>query len=185
MARILSSVQMRAVEAAAIAEGSVTGLELMERAGAGVVAAMLEHWPELEAGQKKAIVLCGPGNNGGDGFVIARLLAARGWAVDLSHHDGGRPCTGDAQVMQTRWREAGGEVWPLVLSDQWATLERLRAFAGKRQRGRPVVVIDALFGIGLTRPIGAAHYDEGLAFLSVELDDLWLEQTQEAGFCGA
>lgn len=175
MAKILSSAQMRGIEAAAIASGAVTGLELMERAGAGVVAALFEVWPELEAGQKKAIVLCGPGNNGGDGFVIARLLKGRGWAVAVSHYTAGRACTGDAQVMQTRWRSAGDEVWPLDVSENSATFERLRDFAGRRQRGKPVLVIDALFGIGLTRPIMADCHADGLTSLTVDLDDLWME----------
>ncbi len=45
----------------------------MERAGRGVVEAIFEEWPELTAGSSRAVVLCGPGNNGGDGFVVARL----------------------------------------------------------------------------------------------------------------
>lgn len=182
MVKILSSAQMRAIEAAAIASGQVTGLELMERAGAGVVAAMLEEWPELEAGQRKAIVLCGPGNNGGDGFVIARLLKARGWEVDVSHFSGGRACTGDAQVMQTRWREAGGEVWPLELPITDKTYRHLQDFAGQRQSGKPVIVIDALFGIGLTRPVQGDVFDDGLVSVTNVLSDLWCEGGVEVCF---
>lgn len=185
MAKILSSAQMKGIETEAIASGLVTGLELMERAGAGVVAAMLEEWPELEEGQKKAIVLCGPGNNGGDGFVIARLLKDRGWALDVSHYSAGREAKGDAAVMLARWREAGGEIWPLTLPWGTDTFDRLRAFAGRRQRGKPVVVIDALFGTGLTRPIMADDHWEGLTSLTVELDDMRMEQSREAFFDGA
>ena len=74
MTELLTAAQMRAIEAAAIASGEVTGLELMERAGRGVVEAVFEEWPELQATAHRAVVLCGPGNNGGDGFVVARLL---------------------------------------------------------------------------------------------------------------
>ena len=185
MAGLLTSAQMRAIEAAAIASGAVTGLELMERAGRGVVEAIFAEWPELETGQKKAIVLCGPGNNGGDGFVIARLLKARGWEVDVTHYSAGRDATGDAAVMLARWREVGGEVWPLELPVENDTLERLKAFAGKRLRGQPVLVIDALFGTGLSRPIMADWYEDGLTALTVEIDDRWMEDRRDAYFDGA
>ena len=74
MTELLTAAQMRAVEAAAMASGRVTGLELMERAGAGVVAAILAEWPQMAKAPQTAVVLCGPGNNGGDGLVAARHL---------------------------------------------------------------------------------------------------------------
>jgi ADP-dependent NAD(P)H-hydrate dehydratase / NAD(P)H-hydrate epimerase len=83
MTELLTAAQMRAIEAAAIASGEVTGLELMERAGRGVVEAIFEEWPELRATTHRAVVLCGPGNNGGDGFVVARLLQEWGWEVEV------------------------------------------------------------------------------------------------------
>ena len=67
-AELLTAAQMRAVEQAAIAQGATTGLDLMERAGAAVVAAALAERPALSEGAHAALVLCGPGNNGGDGF---------------------------------------------------------------------------------------------------------------------
>ena len=83
MTELLTAAQMRAIEAAAIASGEVTGLELMERAGRGVVEAIFEEWPELAQTSHRAVVLCGPGNNGGDGFVVARLLKQWGWEVEV------------------------------------------------------------------------------------------------------
>lgn len=83
MTELLTAAQMRAIELAAINSGEVTGLELMERAGRGVVEAILEEWPEMALTSHKALVLCGPGNNGGDGFVVARLLKQRGWEVEV------------------------------------------------------------------------------------------------------
>ena len=88
MAELLTAAQMRAIERAAIDSGQVTGLELMERAGRGVVAAILQEWPDLATTSHRAVVLCGPGNNGGDGFVVARLLKERGWEVDVFLYGG-------------------------------------------------------------------------------------------------
>ena len=80
---LLTAAQMRAIEQAAIDSGEVTGLELMEGAGRGVVEAIFEWRPELAASPGRAAVLCGPGNNGGDGFVLARLLHGQGWEVEV------------------------------------------------------------------------------------------------------
>jgi len=135
MTACLTAAQMRAIEAAAIASGEVTGLELMERAGAGVVAAVMEEWPALAEGPQRAVVLCGPGNNGGDGYVVARLLRARGWAVEVFAL--APPATPEAQAMAARW---GGAARP-ALSLDW------------RDLADAPLVVDAMFGGGLTRDI--------------------------------
>ncbi len=143
MTVLLTAAQMRAIEAAAIASGEVTGLELMERAGRGVVEAIFEEWPELKATSHRAVVLCGPGNNGGDGFVVARLLQEWGWEVELFLYGEPERLPPDARVNYERWRGMG-EVKPAIGQEIWT----LRP-TGDRQ----VVFIDALFGTGLTRPI--------------------------------
>ncbi len=142
MTEILTSAQMKAVETAAIESGRVSGLELMERAGRGAVEAALAHWPEYRAGQgHRAVVLAGPGNNGGDGFVIARLLAGRGWSVALYLFGDPDRLPPDAAANRRRWEaEAGGTVQPL------------EAAGGAAFAGGPLVV-DALFGTGLARPV--------------------------------
>ena len=134
---LLSSAQMRAIERAAIDSGRVSGLELMERAGQGVVAAILGEWPELAAAPGSAVVLCGPGNNGGDGFVIARALAERGW--DVAVHALAATATGDAGAMRARW-EARGTTAALAEFDPASVAPG-------------TLVIDALFGTGLGRPV--------------------------------
>lgn len=138
MTELLTAAQMRAVEQAAIDSGQVTGLELMERAGRGVVEAILQEWPELRAASHRAVVLCGPGNNGGDGFVVARLLKDCGWEVEVFLYGDPERLPPDARVNYERWREMG-EILPLG------------------GRGVPSfqaeVLIDALFGTGLTRPL--------------------------------
>lgn len=159
MTEVLTAAQMRAIEQAAIESGEVTGLELMERAGQGVVDAIFEQWPELadgataaegndaylereEAGDahgRRAVVLCGPGNNGGDGFVVARLLRERGWDVEVFLYGDPKKLPPDARVNYERWLELG------------AVLPLNPEAAGKGSR--PLLLIDAMFGTGLTRAI--------------------------------
>jgi hydroxyethylthiazole kinase-like uncharacterized protein yjeF len=141
MTEILTSAQMRAIERAAIDSGAVTGLDLMERAGAAVVAAVLARRPVLAEGQHRALVLCGPGNNGGDGYVIARLLHRRGWAVEVLAWGDPVALPPDARAMHDAWARLGA-VAPLhALGD-----------SGPGEPA-PDLIVDALFGTGLTRPL--------------------------------
>jgi hydroxyethylthiazole kinase-like uncharacterized protein yjeF len=170
MAELVTAAQMRAIEQAAIASGEVTGLELMERAGRGVVEAILEEWPELEGGRRgalppgaadaalppgylqedertdaplRAVVLCGPGNNGGDGFVVARLLKERGWEVEVFLHGDPARLPPDARVNHDRWA-AMGEARPLTqLNDE----------VDERPGREFDIIVDAIFGIGQTRTV--------------------------------
>ena len=151
MTELLTSAQMRALEAAAIASGHVTGLQLMERAGQGVVQAIFAEWPELRATSHRAVVLCGPGNNGSDGFVVARLLKEWGWQVAVFLHGTPDRMPPDARANYERWL-AMGQVRPLdtfgFSQTAMANATREADFAS----GAPVI-IDALFGTGLTRPL--------------------------------
>ena len=129
---------MRALEQAAIDAGEVTGLELMERAGQGVVEAIFEEWPELAETSHKAVVLCGPGNNGGDGFVVARLLKERGWEVEVFLYGDAEKLPPDARVNYERWVAVGTVSpfanGPLFAEGSW-------------------IFVDALFGIGQERDL--------------------------------
>ncbi|MGY9050420.1 MAG: NAD(P)H-hydrate epimerase, partial [Rhodobacterales bacterium] len=139
MNMLLTSAQMRALERDAIDRGTVSGVALMERAGRGVVDAVLAEWPDFGAEGQRALVLCGPGNNGGDGFVIARLLQARGWAVHVwLFGDAGR-LPGDARRNHDLWASLG----PVKPWDAEAILSG----------SQPDLIVDAVFGIGLTRPL--------------------------------
>ena len=126
-----------------MASGSVTGAVLMERAGAGVMAAALAQWPDLRASRLRAVVLCGPGNNGGDGFVIARLLHGWGWAVDLFLLGDASRLPPDARAMHDRWRTYGA-VHPLDA----------KALHGHEAE----LWVDAIFGIGLSRQVPDTVY---------------------------
>ncbi|HEY0623626.1 NAD(P)H-hydrate dehydratase [Sphingomonas sp.] len=124
-APILTAAQMRAAEDRAIADGSSVSA-LMERAGAGVA-----EWVHRLAAGAPVLILCGPGNNGGDGYVAARVLAGRGMDVRVAALDD--PRTEAAIEARKGWT---GVVEP---------------FPGDLP-GAPVVV-DALFGTGLARPV--------------------------------
>jgi len=132
---LLSTAQMRAVEAAAMARG-LAGAALMEAAGKGVADAVTKT-VRPEALQGPVVVLCGPGNNGGDGLVAARLLAAAGRPVRVGLLGEKQSLKGDARLMADLYE---GEIAPLGPA--------LVEGAG--------LVVDALFGTGLARPLEGA-----------------------------
>lgn len=134
---LLTCAQMAAADAAAIAAGT-PGSVLMETAGKEVARAVVEHYR-----RQPVLVLCGPGNNGGDGFVAARHLLAEGWPVRLALLKGAGELRGDAARAARLWKGPVAELSPGVLD------------------GRPLVV-DALFGAGLTRPL------EGMAAVLID-----------------
>ncbi|MEL7164967.1 MAG: NAD(P)H-hydrate dehydratase [Pseudomonadota bacterium] len=155
MAVLLTAAQMRAIEEAAMASGAVTGLELMERAGAGVVTAIFDEWPELAEAPQGAVVLCGPGNNGGDGFVVARLLKARGWDVEVFLYGDPEKLPPDARSNYDAWQTHGdvvGLTMPNPTTDEIEQVDRATAVTGGDPG--PALIIDAVFGTGLSRPLG-------------------------------
>ena len=135
---------MSAIETGAIDTGAATGLELMDRAGHGVVEGILGWRLELSRGRHRALVMCGPGNNGGDGFVVARLLHRRGWEVELWLY--GR----DPAELDRLPADAATN------ARRWAALDTIRAWddaaiAARIDAEADDIVVDALFGTGLTR----------------------------------
>ncbi len=136
---LLSVAEMARADALAIA-GGISGAALMEAAGAGVARAILDRWSP-----RPVVVLCGPGNNGGDGFVAARYLAEAGWPVRLALLGGLRGLRGDAASAAARWPGSVGSL-AAVLAEGSDWLD------GATAGGAPLVV-DALFGAGLSRPL--------------------------------
>lgn len=129
---ILTSAQIRALEGWAMARGVASGAELMERAGAAVAGEIRLRWPK----PGRVCVMCGPGNNGGDGYVVARLLHETGWRVTVLGVDSATPP--DAAEMKRRWLELGS----------------VKALTkGNVHHAQADVVVDAIFGTGLKRPL--------------------------------
>ena len=146
--RALTLEQIRCIERGALAEG----LPLMQRAGAAAAAFAQGH---LAPGAR-ILALAGPGNNGGDALVTARLLRALGYAVEVVLPADPGKFPRDAAEAYAQWREAGGVERkalpdiarggvpdPVADSLPDLVVDRL-----------PDLVIDGLFGIGLSRPLG-------------------------------
>jgi ADP-dependent NAD(P)H-hydrate dehydratase / NAD(P)H-hydrate epimerase len=109
---------------------------LMERAGATGAAKVMQI---LGGRHGRVLVMCGPGNNGGDGFVVARQLKQTGFDVVVAYAGDEHPRATDAVSAWASWRAIGGVTLPRLPRDAFS------------------LVVDALYGIGLTRPIEGEH----------------------------
>ncbi|HEY5719342.1 MAG TPA: NAD(P)H-hydrate dehydratase [Gammaproteobacteria bacterium] len=126
----------RDLDRSAIDGHAIPGYTLMQRAGQAAFRVLLERWPRA----RRLAVVCGTGNNAGDGFVLARLARAHGLEVRLLQVGDGARLRGDAGTAAAAWRGSGG---------------RSEAFAADGLAGAEVLV-DALFGTGLERPVEGA-----------------------------
>lgn len=134
---LLTTAQMYKADAAAV-KGGVASLYLMESAGFHVAREIRARWP-----RQRLVVLCGPGNNGGDGFVVARLMRKAGWPVRVGLLGQADDLKGDASINAERWLSVGGHIESMSSdSVAWAGL-----------------AVDALFGAGLSRPLEGEAYD--------------------------
>jgi NAD(P)H-hydrate epimerase len=174
--RLYTAGQVRRLDDCAIRGHGIAGIELMERAGRSV----FEAAREAHATSRKWLVLCGGGNNGGDGYVIARLGIEAGLTVSLCALKDPGSMQGDAATAARRWREAGGRptAWPVeTLADHDLVFDALlgtgldRAPAGDYAKvieavnacGLPVVAVDIPSGL---------NADTGIAFSPAMRADL-------------
>jgi NAD(P)H-hydrate epimerase len=142
---VLSRAQARAFDAYAIGSCKVPSLVLMENAGRGAADVIERELLGGRAEGRRVAVVCGVGNNGGDGFVVARHLLGRGARVEAWLAGDVAKMTADCRANHDAFVGLSGRVDDLVAS----ALDPLRlALAGVE------VVVDALFGTGLDRPIG-------------------------------
>ena len=165
MGLVLTAAQMRAVDRAAIDRLGLPGLVLMENAGRGVVEAIARVQPRL-AGARVAVV-CGAGQNGGDGFVIGRHLANRGADVRLYLVAPRARVAGDARVFLEVAENQGLSIEDHAGDDSVSSWSR--------RLGGAAVIVDAIFGTGLrddvrNAPAAAIEAMNGIDCLRVAVD---------------
>ena len=164
MIPVLTADEMRQADRRTIDEVGLPGPVLMENAGAAVARLVDERFPRA----RRVVVLCGRGNNGGDGFVVARRLGARAEALLL----GGREAVqGDARTHLLACERSGGRVSPVEDAAGWASA---RARVEKAD-----VLVDAVLGTGLrSAPSGLAaeaiavlrgRFEAGVPVIAVDL----------------
>lgn len=129
--------QVRQLDRLAIERWGIPGIDLMNRAGRGAFTVLRQAWPSAP----RVVVICGSGNNGGDGYVLARLAREAGSRVDLCVPAGTGKPRGDALIAHDAWHAAGGVVHPFAS----AVL------------AEPCVVVDALLGTGLERDVDGEY----------------------------
>lgn len=130
---LLTCGEMYAADQAAVLAG-VPSQTLMANAGAAVARIIRRRWKPMPA-----LVLCGPGNNGGDGFVVAEHLRQAGWPVRLGLLGRVSDLRGDAAWAAGNWQGATEPLAPELISE-----------------GGPLLIVDALFGAGISRPLDGA-----------------------------
>jgi hydroxyethylthiazole kinase-like uncharacterized protein yjeF len=157
--------QMAEADRLTIAEGTA-GVVLMQNAGEAVAEEIMQRWSPC-----RVCVLCGPGNNGGDGFVVARVLAAADWPVRIALLGSSDRLAGDAKSHAARWTGPIEVLAPAAIADA-------------------ELVVDAVFGSGLSRALSenvaltlAAVDRRGVPLIAVDVPSGVMGDTGES--CGA
>jgi len=143
--KLYTAEQVRGIDYAAIHELGIAGYELMCRAGKAVLDDARDYFPS--AGHW--LIMCGPGNNGGDGYVVARLAAEAGLEVTVCALVEPEQLKGDAALAYSDWQAAGGQVspWPMAENKNFD------------------LALDALLGTGIDREVGG-RFREAIAYMN-------------------
>ncbi len=172
--KILSAAQVRSWDQYTIEHEPISSLNLMEQAAAACCKWILEY----DARAEHFIVVCGKGNNGGDGLALARLLLLENYRVSVYIAEQGQPGTNDFQKNLVRLREIDGHQISFI-----HPYSELPVFEAN------TVIIDALFGTGLTRPLEGFHAQlvthinqSGSPVLSIDLPSGLMADSSSIGF---
>jgi len=137
--RILTAAEMREVDRLTSAREGISAATLMENAGASVARFIQARFPDYK--QRRIVVLCGKGNNGGDGFVVARHLRVLGADPAVYLFAAPEEMKGDASSNCKRWQESGGASSVIRAVDEWQKASETFAAAD--------IIVDALLGTGV------------------------------------
>jgi len=143
--KLYTAAQVRGIDHAAIHAAGIPGYELMSRAGRVIVDVAHARFPDA----RRWLIMCGPGNNGGDGYVAARLAVKAGIDVTVCSLIDPRQLKGDAATACLDWQAQGGEVlpWPMAPDGDYD------------------LALDALLGTGIDRAVGG-EFRSAIAWLN-------------------
>ena len=141
--KILTAEQMRDVDRLTTERFGVPSLTLMENAGAAIADYLLTSYADLAA--RKVVILCGKGNNGGDGLVVARHLLEHNVRPQVILFAEPSALRGDAAVNLQRWQKETGDLRKVTSKAEWDAARPVLDDAG--------MIVDALLGTGLTGPV--------------------------------
>jgi NAD(P)H-hydrate epimerase len=144
--KVVTASEMQAIDRSAIKEFGIPGMVLMENAGLAAASLIHENVPDLL--EKKVVIVCGKGNNGGDGFVIARHLSIDGVQVDILLLGKRQQLKSDARVNADIAFKMGVPIHEITDKNLNAQNHLLRHCH---------IIVDALFGTGLSKPAGGLY----------------------------
>jgi hydroxyethylthiazole kinase-like uncharacterized protein yjeF len=150
--KVLTAAQMREADRLTSERFGVPSLTLMENAGTGVVEFLATQFPDLA--RRHIVILCGKGNNGGDGLVVARLLKRQGGNPEVFLFGAPDALKGDAATNLKHWQKLGAELRVVTSAREWEAARGTLAEAD--------LIVDALLGTGLSGPV------EGLLAAAIE-----------------
>jgi ADP-dependent NAD(P)H-hydrate dehydratase / NAD(P)H-hydrate epimerase len=143
---LVTAAEMRALDRAAVKERKIPGLRLMENAGKAVVQEMERQFGRLR--DRTVTVVSGKGQNGGDGFVVARLLRQRGCRTRVVLLAAASLLTGDSATTFRKYKQAGGRTHQVADEASIAGVQSLVC--------ESEILVDAIFGTGLNAPVQGA-----------------------------
>jgi ADP-dependent NAD(P)H-hydrate dehydratase / NAD(P)H-hydrate epimerase len=141
--KILTAAETKEVDRLTTERHGVPSLTLMENAGKSVVAFIKQRFAKL--GRRRIVILCGKGNNGGDGFVVARHLLEMGARATVFLFAEAAEVRGDAAVNLNRWQEVARELRVVRDANEWQAVKAAVATAD--------IIVDALLGTGVRGPV--------------------------------